>query len=309
MAIPAGPQAAFVDHTVIDTAGNMAATYTDPAGFVWDLSDTAPEMGFFTKPGIKGWGSTTYDLTLDKQPRGGVSVRNVHANEARLTWPLHVYGDTHLEWLERYRGLKRAFLMTVHRQKTGLLRVNRPDGSAREIDVMYESGFEGEGGDEDWRWANPVMTLMCPDGFWRDTTPVRVPRKFNPGTSFFNPYPTVSPARVLGDSLVTNPGDVDAWPTWTITGPADTVTATNNTTKQSFQIAKSIGAGQLITITTQWPTVRGPSGENLISKVNWTAGAYLWRLLPGLNSITVNVSGSAPGTAIEMTFYPRYEGA
>lgn len=307
MAIPAGPKLLVVDG--VNDAGTMTARWTDPTGEVWDLSDIDPELGWFTKPGIKGWGATSYTLTTDKLPRGGVSVRAIRSEEGRLIWPLHIYGETHVEWLQRYRALKRAFLMTVHRNEPGTLRVTRPDGSAREIECIYESGFDGEGGSDDWLSANPVLTLMCPDGYWRDITPVVVPRSFNAGGNFFSPYPTVTPASVLGDSLVNNPGDVDAWPDWTITGPATVITATNNTTGQQFRITKSIGAGELITITTKRPTVRGPLGENLVSSVNWAGGAYLWRLLPDQNSVSINVAGAASGTAIEMKFYPRYEGA
>lgn len=283
-------------------------TYTDPSGTVWDLLAIDPDLGYFTKPGVAGWGATKYTLTTDKRPRGGVNIRAVYAEEARLTWPLHIFGDTHLQWLQTYRALKRAFTMTVHRNQVGVLRVTRPNGAAREIEIMYESGLEGEGGNDDWLSSNPVLTLMCPEGYWRDTQPVVVPRSFQAGTSFLAPFPTVSQAQVLGDSIINNPGDVDAWPEWTITGPADLVTATNQTTGQTWTLTKTIAAGELIKITTQRPTVRGPAGENLINGLNWPS-AYLWGLVPGDNDVNFGVAGAATGTAIELVFYPRYEGA
>lgn len=306
MAIPAGP---LVFPSIVDDTGRPTFTYTDPAGTVWDLSSTVPDVGRFTLPGIQGWGATQYVLTLDKLPRGGVSVRGIHAEEGRLTWPVHIYGETHLEWLEHYRALKRAFLMTLWRNTTGVLTVTRPDGSARQIDVMYEDGFGGEGGDQDVLSASPVLTLMCPDGYWRDVTPVRYERVFQPGnSSFFDPYPTVTSGQILGETFLGNDGDVDAWPSWTITGPATAITATNYTTGLTFTLTVTLAPGELVTITTRRPTVRGPSGESLINALNWPA-AYLWGLPPGTNHVNLNVAGADAGTAIELTFYPRYEGA
>lgn len=307
MAIPAGP---LVFPAPVDDVGKPTFLYLDPEGTTWDLGNIDPDLGWFTVPGIKGWGATNYTLTTDKMPRGGVSIRNIHAEEGRLTWPLHVYGETHLEWLQRYRALKRAFLLTVWRNTTGLLRVTRPGtGGAREIEVMYESGLEGEGGDDDWLSSNPVLTLLCPDAYWRSATPVEQERKFQAGaTSFFSPYPSVGSAQILGDTVLTNPGDVDAWTEWTITGPATAITATNHTTRQTWTLTTTLAAGDLVTITTKRPTVRGPSNESLINSLNWPT-AYLWGLVPGENSVTFDVAGADVGSAIKVTFYPRFEGA
>lgn len=306
MAIPAGP---MVFPSVVEDTGRPTFTYTDPEGTVWDLSSIDPGIGRFTRPGVQGWGATQYTLTLDKLPRGGVSVRGIRAEEGRLTWPLNVYGETHLEWLRRYRALRNAFLMTVWRNQPGVITVTRPDGSARQIDVLYEDGFQGEGNDDDVLFASPVLTLLCPDSYWRDVTPVILRREFQGGnTSFFAPYPTVSGGQILGDTTLTNDGDVQAWPSWTITGPATSITATNYTTGQTFTLSTTLTPGELVTITTKRPTVRGPAGQSLINALNWPA-AYLWGLVPRANSVNFGVAGADIGTAIELSFFPRYEGA
>ena len=114
--------------------GNIHATWTDPTGVEWPLTHTAPERGYFTTFGIAGWAATTYEITTDPMARGGESVRHIRAQPARLTWPLHVWGDTHQEFLQRYRDLRRAIMMTVHRNAPGVLTVSRPDGSGRTIE-------------------------------------------------------------------------------------------------------------------------------------------------------------------------------
>jgi hypothetical protein len=44
---------------VVDV-GNMYATFTDPDGTMWELSDTSPTLGWFTTFGIAGWGARPY---------------------------------------------------------------------------------------------------------------------------------------------------------------------------------------------------------------------------------------------------------
>lgn len=305
MPIPAGPVA---DVLAPGEVGRPTATFTDPDGNVWDLTDIDPSVGFFTTPGVAGLYARPYEWTLDQLPRDGADVRAVHGKEARVTWPLHIYSDvSHMDWLTRYREIRNAFLKTAWRRATGLLTVYRPDGSARCIDVLYEAGFEGAGG-EGIVSANAAVTLIAPDGYWRSVEPLTETRAFTAGASFLSPFLTVSPGSVLGSTTITNVGDVEAWPTWTVTGPATQVTATNNTTNQEWVFTYSLAAGEIATITTKRPTVRGPAGQNLVGRINWPA-AYLWPLRDGTNSVNFQVAGAANGTSIVMSYYPRFEGA
>lgn len=293
---------------VLEDVGTMKATWTDPTGAVWELSDNSDDVGWFTPPGPSGWDATTYEIVTDPLPRGGEAVRFIRSKPGRILWPLYVFGETHLQYKERRRAIKRAFTMTAHRRVPGTLTVAQQDGSgARSIDAYYESGLEGETG-QGWLWSKDAITLFCPDGYWRDIDPITVTHNYSPGGDFFDPFPTVSESLTLGEATVNNPGDADAWPTWTITGPASAVSATNVTTGYEFTLAYGIGAGEQVTITTLQPTVRGPLGQNLSSALNWPT-AYLWSLMPGDNDLIFNVSGGSDGTSVQLTFYPRYEGA
>jgi hypothetical protein len=135
-----------------------------------------------------------------------------------------------------------------------------------------------------------------------------VTHSYIPGVDFFNPFPMVSDSLALGESAINNPGDVAAWPEWTITGPMSTLAATNVTTGYEFELAYALGAGEQITITTYRPTVRGPAGQNLVSALNWP-NAYLWALAPGDNDVIFNVTGGLAGTSVTLAFHARYEGA
>jgi hypothetical protein len=106
--------------------------------------------------------------------------------------------------------------------------------------------------------------------------------------------------------------DGTVWPVWTITGPASAITATNNTTGESFILTPVGGAmtgGQVATITTDPPSIIGTDGvTSWIGGLNWPS-AVLWALQPGDNNITFTVTGSGSGTQIALTFKPRYETA
>lgn len=290
-----------------EDVGTMYATWTDPTGVVWPLTDIAPDRGYFTTNGIAGWGAAPYEIVTDPMSRGGESVRHIRAQPARLTWPVHIWGDTHNQFVQRYRALRRAVLMTVHRGVPGIITVQRPDGTARYIECFYEDGWTGEAG-ENWLSANPVLTLFCPDGSWKDVDRIVEQRSFGNPVSFFAPFGTLSGSQVLGETLVNNPGDLTAWPEWRITGPCTAITATNSSTGQSFTLTYTLAAGEVITITTDRPSVRGPAGQNLTGSLNWPS-AYLWGLLPDANEIEFLVSGGAAGTSIELSFNARYEGA
>lgn len=290
-----------------NTVGTIRATFTDPEGAEWDWSNISPELGYFTTDQIGGWCSPPFEIVTDPMPRGGELIRAIRSQAARLTWPLHVYGDTHMQFLSRWRNVTRPVLMTARRNLPGILKVARPDGSARTIEVYYEDGLRGEGG-QHWVSASPVLTLFCPEGSWKDTQQLVITRVTEPSSSFYSPWLTVSSSQVLGSTVIANPGDVHAWPVWTISGPATAITATNTTTGESFTLTYPITLGQNITITTDRPTVRGPAGENIAGSLNWP-GAWLWGLAPGNNSVTFAVSGAGTGTQIQMAFYPRYEGA
>jgi tail protein len=292
---------------IIDDVGTITAIWIDPEGTEHPLSSIDPGLGWFTTFGIGGWGARPYEYVTDPLARGGDQVRFIHAQPARITWPLHVYGETHAGFVTRFRQLQRAFMLTVWKGQPGTLRVTRPDGTAREIDCFYEEGFKGEPG-EMWLFANPVLTLLAPDGYWRDKAATTETRGYQAGTSFLGPFLTVSTAQVLGNTTINNPGDVTAWPEWTITGPASVVTATNHTTNQSFTLTHTLLASQTITVTTQTPTVRGPVGQNLVSALNWPA-AYLWGLDPGVNVIDFTLADAGETSSVVLSYHPRYEGA
>jgi hypothetical protein len=193
--------------------------------------------------------------------------------------------------------------------------VARPDGTARRIAVIYREGWDGRGQTATGiTWDSAVVTLLCEDPYWVDVVPVSVHREQGVGVDYLVPYPSVSSSQVLGATTVFNGGDADVWPEWTVTGPATSIVFTREDTGDAFTLdmtATSHGpllAGETVTIATDPPSVRSGTGENLISGLDWP-DAVLWPLPPGQTPVTFQLNGSGPTSAVDMTFYPRYETA
>jgi hypothetical protein len=322
--------------------GNMSASWVDPDGVEWDLSNDSEESPWFTVNGPAGWGANLIELVTDPLPRGGEQVRFVRAKSRRIQWPLYIGShESHLEFVARYRQLLRAITRTSTKQAPGWLRIKRQDGRYRQIACYYEQGLEGESG-ENHRFAKPVVTFYCPDGYWSGDRPINAFRQFATTTSggggggtgtpttanFFAPFFNVASSKIVsgggsdtggGDTgggtgsgtNINNPGDVAAWPVWTIKGPMTYMIAENRTVGTRFALRYNLLAEQTITITTNRPSVRGPGAANLTGKIDWfdPAGCELWPLADGDNEIAFRVDGADAGTRVDLNFTPRDETA
>lgn len=300
---------------VLPGVGFSVATWYAPDGSVWPL--TAPDSGLFTlADGVSGLDAAAITITTDDRARGGVRVRHIQPVQRIITWPIYVYADDHQSFIRQWRRVASAFTQTT-RLGPGELEIARPDGTARRVQAYYQEGFAGQG-KQGYGIVSDycVLTLLCEDPYWRSTTAMTVHREYGVPVDYQDPYPTVSSSQVLGATIVENPGDVEAWPNWTITGPASLVTATNNTRGESFQLdpnAASIAhgnlaAGEQVMITTDPPTVTYQDGSDWIGALSWP-GAVLWPLDPGANDVTFQLDGSGPGSAVDLSFYARYETA
>jgi len=289
-------------------------SWVDPTGVVWDLG--TPSLGYFAMAGAKGLGALPVTFASSERERGGEDVDKIQAATRFITLPLCITGSSEAEFEARRDALAAAILSTRY-AGPGKLRVRRADGNTRQIDAYYSDGWDS---DPDLGITSDVMalTLRCPKPWFQAVDAVTVSRVYDSGgqRDFFSPYPAVSSGSTLGATTITNSGGVEAWPSWTVTGPASSIIATSNTTGESWTLTPSapstghgdLVAGETVTIVTDPCTVRGPSGTNWVGALNWPS-AVLWRLLPGPNEITYAVTGSAISTSISLTYYPQYETA
>lgn len=292
------------------------ATWVDPRGNEWPL--TQPDAyPWFTTRGVSGINSASpLSITSDDQPRGGTTVRHIQPGSRSIVWPLLVEGPTHSQFLQHYRELMRAFTMT-RRYGPGRLIISRPDGTSREIDAYYQEGW-ADTPEGSMRWELVALMLYCPSPFWRGRTAVRDQRTYQGSQlpSYLSIFPQVATARSLGQrSTVVNPGDVEAWPTWTIRGPMESVQAINHTLARSWSLSATafrgspLALGETVTVTTDPARVIGPAIDGYTGwagALNWP-GAELWPVDEGENDVEYIAVGGGAGSEIELSFLPRYE--
>lgn len=293
--------------------GYASVTYVDPTGKRWPMTDLSTDW-YTLAEGVSGLGAAPYELTADPHPRGGSRLRHVQAQARDIVWPILVKGADHTAFTANWRSLATAFTRTL-REGPGWLEVARPDGTARRIAVYYSDGWDGRGQTATGiTWDSTVVTLWCEDPYWLDVQAQTVHRETGAGVDYLNPYPSVSSSQVLGATTVENRGDVDVWPEWHITGPATSIEFTREDTGDAFTLDMedtdhgALLSGETVTISTDPPRVRLGTGENLVAGLNWPE-AVLWSVPPGETAVTFQLAGAEAGSAVDLTYYPRYETA
>ncbi|MCW5252209.1 phage tail family protein [Streptomyces sp. SHP 1-2] len=307
----------------IPKVGYASITYVDPTGTRWPMTDLAGDW-YALAEGVSGLGAAPVSLVTDPHPRGGERLRHGQPLARTIIWPMLVKGSDHGEFTKTWRALATAFTRTL-REGPGWLEVVRPDGSGRRIAVHYQGGWDGLGQPATGiTWDKAVLTLWCEDPYWVDLQAQTVHREQGAGADFLQPYPTVSSSQVLGATTLVQPGDVEVWPTWTVTGPATSITfsatkrvrgpAGLRTAVEAFTLDMTatvhgaLLAGETVTISTDPPRVRSGTDETLTNGLNWP-GAVLWSIPPGSTPVTFQLAGAQPGSAVDLSYYPRYETA
>jgi hypothetical protein len=285
-------------------------------GVVNDGADLDPKVldlpgsAYWALPGVQGLGLPPRTITADTAVRSGTSPRNTYRGPRLITLPVYMEADDHAT----LQALRRAFgqsLESTDEANLGTLYVARPDGTIRLTQAMYQDGF-----DEDP--ANPTIqdmvavTLYCPSPWFFAPNATIIKRAYQSSASnFFSPFLSIGSSETLGVTTVNNPGGAISYPNWVITGPADSITATNVRTGDTFTLdvvafrGSSLLSSETIVITTDPPTVTGPAGANWIGALDWP-GAVLWGLQPGDSEVDFVVPGSAAGTSITLSFTPRF---
>lgn len=194
-------------------------------GSTWDLTDWRSGV-FVTQDGIEGLSRPTHtDWIAPMSPAmHGQEFNGFVTDPRKIFLPLYLYSD---ESSEAFQKLDSAFWATMKPNKYGTLRYSSTAGT-REI----RARFRDDGGHAYVRdphyfgWARYGIELVADDPFWTGD-PISQSWAQSPGRDFFGGPENLAPTFFIGSgsqfasATMSNPGDVDAWPIWTVTGPAD----------------------------------------------------------------------------------------
>lgn len=291
----------------------LQVTYVDPDGTEWAWSN--PQTGCVVT-GVTGIGSPPAALSDIALGGGGSLAQSYSAAKRSIVVGLHAFDEESQEGLLDLVD-RLAFALWTERAglpAAGTLRFARPGGRSRQIDVYCTSGPEQTDTDstrDAYQWStNYGLTFESAlDPLFQDAQAVG-PIEFAapPVSGGVPPLPPVllTPSSTLGETTVTNTGNGDAYPVWTITGPG-TPTLTNVTTGREFSLV-ALTAGEVITVDTR-PTLQ--SAVDQLGVDRWgdlvkTSPRDLWTLVPGTNQLNLALSGADAGSKISMVYHRRW---
>lgn len=196
----------------------------------------------------------------------------------------------------------------------GKLRVTSPVGDQREINCVVVDGLglkeaDGETGPTDQRIG---AVFRAHDPYYYDPSATVVSFSITSVPSFFPWGGTVlfrlTSSEIFADGTVTNGGDVDSWPVWTITGPGSTITLQNLTTSKSLTFSTTaLTTGETIVVDTRpgVKTVTKGDGTNLFPDLSTMSS--LWPLVSGANLIRIQMGGADAVTSnVGLSYKQRY---
>jgi hypothetical protein len=284
--------------------------YTDPDGTDWDLVDRSGGSVALALSGIGGLLGVLSSIGL---PGGGGIPQSYTPAVRTIILGMLLEESTQGEFLASQDRWARA----IWTQRQGLpapgtLTVQRPDGTARQLQVFCTAGSDQADDDRaksGLTWAAYTLTWTALNPYWNDRYATTLQFASPSGSGGVPPMPPVllDPSTVLGTTTVVNDGDADAWPVWTLTGPG-TPTLTNTTTGLSFGLDVALSAGEVVTVDTR-PTMQSAVDgldANRWADLTRANPRSLWQLVPGTNLLNLQMTGSTSATVISMSYTRRW---
>lgn len=188
----------------------------------------------------------------------------------------------------------------------GTLTVVQGDHAGRQLICVYETGLEDLA--EEWPLLGlTTLGFRAADPYWQDSTESSLIATIASSSfTWFPFFPLVlGSSDVFAQATITNPGDVDAWPIVTTTGPGTDLTLTNLTTGFAWQFAGNIAAGSVLVVDTR-PGHKSARLDGVNSFGRLTDPSILWPLEPGPNRISIGFAGGTAASKVQFAWRTRW---
>lgn len=278
--------------------------WVTPDGAAFPLTGQ-PDVDVHWALGVQGRFMPPVSIVEDTVPQQiGTRLRAIQVGPRDVELPLTVFGADEVALRTRIRQLVRQFDPT---RGDGYLQSTAADGTMRRLKCRYTEGLAGtESRDDTGRtWQRFVLVLHAADPLWEDTAPNDTTYTTASIGSFlstsFLPVKLTGDA-LLGDQTVTNDGDLDAYPVFTVRGPATSFTLENVTTGQRITYEAALADGQVLTIDTR-PYVRSVRTADGVNRyASLSLDSVLWHLPPGPSSIRLTLTGSTEASFVTISY-------
>jgi hypothetical protein len=256
--------------------------------------------------GLSGLGVPSTNVRIDESASDGGVWRFSKRGIREMDLPVVVFGTSEIDVEQKLRRLTNLL-----RDIDGgtVLRATYSTGEVWNlVDGHYSGGAETvKGEDSGISWTRIVLTMQFANPFWvrQQAESLSVAVATGDGTII----PHLAELRIIGSQAIgevqiENDGDVDAFPVWIISGPADSVQITSQS-NQSFIYDAVISTGEVITINTENATVVDATGANMYA--NLGVSPKLFTLPPGNSIVDIVAVGADADTLISLYYQPRKE--
>lgn len=267
------------------------------------------------QPGASGLDMPPFTLHMDESPNlDGSMVRGARASARPILLPIFVYGIDR-QTLRQFK----AKLANALNPKFGysVLTFIEQDGQPRRLRCYYAGGMEGNEsvGSSGFTWISYGIQLTAADPYFYGDTTVALDWSFGTEQPFLgNPFLPLNLNKGTvskGTLIIDNPGDIEAWPVWELTGPLRRfeIIGPDGT---SFGIPLQAGgldalaAGRTLTIDCRpgYKTAVDQTGMNYFPLLS--ANPSLWSVPPGTSIAQGDLLAGSGTSKVKLTLYPRY---
>lgn len=261
--------------------------------------------GNYLLRGVEGLDNPPVSLLMDDPATwDGSLYRSARYTAREVFLPVHLHAaDTD----EMRTKIKDLATLTDPKQGAVTLTVSQWDGSVRKIDgylsaPMSSATAAGEG----FFWRRLGLRLKCPDPYWYNAA---ASLSYSPSTSTvaflsstFLPM-ALSNSQVAGEITVTNNGDAEAYPVWTIQGPTSSIVVTVN--GLTWAVPAALGSDETLIVDTR----RGQQSAKVNSQLAWgrlADGSTLAAFPAGTSTLYLDVTGATTATVVSASWTERW---
>jgi hypothetical protein len=274
--------------------------------------------GIILQPGATGLDMPPYALFSDDSPNlDGSIYRNARAAAREVMLPVYLNGPDR----RNVNLLKRKLFQSLN-PKRGycVLKFTEGDGTTRLLKAYYKGGMEGSESTDTagFTWVKYGLTFTAMDPWFYPEREVVTRWGFGTGSAFLSSSAAFLPLKisqgVMGAGqgiIIDNPGDVEAWPVWTLKGPIRSFSLggpDGELVKASPPSDGSdlVAANRVLTIDTRpgYKTVMDDLGTNYWPVLD--TNPEFWSVEPGETEVNVVVVAGVGKASVTLSFYPRY---
>lgn len=261
---------------------------------------------FVLTVGLSGMGIPSTVVRIDDSASDGGVWRFSKRGIREMDLPIVVFGE---DRIAVESNLRRLANLLHDLSSSTTLRASYSTGEVWELsEGHYVAGAETtKGEDAGQAWSRWVVTMQFANPFWirqqTESFSVGVPDTGRSLIPYFAEM-RVTGSQAIGEIDIENVGDVDAYPVWTLKGPADFVEISSQS-GLSFTYDAVIPAETTITVNTAAGTVVDQTGANMYS--NLGPSPKLFTLPAGNSTVNVEATGAETSTIISLYYQPRKE--